>query len=128
MRKFLLVIAIALGANLSAAPLTETAAQSGEYRGPNLQAQRAAMARLAPLIGRWEGQADMRAPRQMTLYQSERVEPDLDGLILVIRGAGAPVFQAVAMVSFDERRSVYEFRSYAKCLTMKGPLGHQQFS
>lgn len=92
------------------------------YRGPDLQAQRTAMARLAPLIGRWAGEANVTAPHPMIVHQTERVESDLDGLVLVIHGtgyanadhSGQPIFQAMAVASFDDRRGLYEFRSYTR--------------
>jgi hypothetical protein len=90
------------------------------YRGPDTAAQRAAMDRLAPLVGRWQGEANVQRPHAMVVHQSERVERDLDGLLLHVRGTGhataertgAPVFQAAAIISFNERRGVYEVRSY----------------
>ncbi|MGH6951074.1 MAG: hypothetical protein ACREH4_09385, partial [Vitreimonas sp.] len=93
---------------------------AGAYRGPDVAAQRAAMDRLAPLVGRWQGEASVQRPSAMIVHQTEQVARDLDGLILQIRGTGhataartgAPVFQAVATISFNERRSVYEVRSY----------------
>lgn len=90
------------------------------YRGPDIVAQRAAMERLAPLVGHWQGTASVHAPTETTVYQSERVEWDMDGLVLVVHGtgyaspdhSGAPVFRAMAVISFDDRRGVYEFRTY----------------
>jgi hypothetical protein len=80
------------------------------------------MARLAPLIGRWAGPANVTSPHPMTVHQTERVEADLDGLLLVVHGtgyanadhSGAPVFQAFAVISYDDRRGLYEFRSYSR--------------
>ncbi|MBL8543386.1 MAG: hypothetical protein JNJ63_06210 [Hyphomonadaceae bacterium] len=96
----------------------EQSAQS--YRGPDLAAQRAAIERLAPLVGRWEGEANVLGPRPMQVHQTERVERELGGLVLLIHGAGyanpdhsgAPVFEAMAVISYDERADRYEFRSY----------------
>lgn len=92
----------------------------GGYRGPDLAVQRAAIARLDPLIGRWQGQAHLSIPETMLVHQTEQVERDLDGLVLVIHGtgyatpdhAGPPIFQALAVASFDDRNGIYEFRSY----------------
>lgn len=80
------------------------------------------MARLAPLLGRWLGEANVSAPHPMTVHQTEHVESALDGLLLVIRGVGyatpdrtgAPVFEAMAVASFDDRQGLYEFRSYTR--------------
>ncbi len=90
--------------------------------GPDLAAQRAAIERLAGLVGNWQGEAQLRSPVQMTVHQTERVERDLDGLLIVVHGtgyanadhSGAPVFQAFAAISYDERRQIYEFRSYTR--------------
>lgn len=90
------------------------------YRGPDVAAQRAAMDRLAPLAGVWEGEARVQYPQAMVVHQTERVERELDGLLLSIRGtghadaarAGAPVFQAAGIISFNERRGLYEVRTY----------------
>jgi hypothetical protein len=92
------------------------------YQGPNLEEQRAAMDRLAPLVGRWQGEANVLAPHAMTVHQTELVERDLAGLLIVIHGtgyatadhAGEPVFQAIAVASYDDRRDIYEFRSYTR--------------
>jgi len=90
------------------------------YRGPDTTAQRAAMDRLAPLVGAWQGEANVQYPGPMLVHQTEQVERDLNGLLLVIRGtghdnaarSGAPVFQAAAVISYDERQQRYEVRSY----------------
>ena len=80
----------------------------------------AAMARLDPLVGRWQGEANLSSPETRVVHQTERVERDLEGLVLVIHGvgyasadhAGTPVFQALAVVSYDDRAGRYEFRTY----------------
>ena len=114
-----LILTLALAAP-SLAQAQSNAPPAGAYRGPDVVAQRAAMDRLAPLVGRWQGEAEVQWPHAMRVHQAERVERDLDGLILRIRGtghasaerAGAPVFQAAAIISFNERRGIYEVRSY----------------
>ena len=114
-----LILTLALGAPGWAQAQTN-AAPAGAYRGPDVAAQRAAMERLAPLLGRWQGEAEVTWPHAMRVHQTERVERDLDGLLLHVRGTGhataertgAPVFQAAAIISFNERRGVYEVRSY----------------
>jgi hypothetical protein len=92
------------------------------YRPPDIAAQRAAMERLAPLLGRWQGEAQLQQPQSMTVYQTEQVELALDGVLMIVRGtghadaarSGAPVFQALAVLSYDDQRRTYEFRSYAR--------------
>jgi hypothetical protein len=116
---------VALGACVSASgqtpqPAPQSTPQQSAYRGPDLAAQRAAMDRLAPLVGRWQGEGRLLAPEQMTLHQTELVERDLDGLVLVVHGvgyadasrSGDPVFQALAVMSYDDRRGHYEVRAY----------------
>ncbi|MEZ5956304.1 MAG: hypothetical protein R3C27_03715 [Hyphomonadaceae bacterium] len=79
------------------------------------------MQRLAPLAGRWAGEATLTHPQQMTAFQTEQIEFALDGAVMLVRGAGyetpehvgTPVFQALAVISYDDQRSIYEFRSYA---------------
>lgn len=114
---------IAFAAALLAAaflPLEPAQAQTG-HRDPDLAAQTAAMQRLAPLVGHWQGEAEISGAHAMTVHQSELVETALDGRLIIFRGTGfataertgTPVFQAFAVVSYDDRRGVYEFRSYA---------------
>lgn len=118
-----LAAALMLTLTLAAPGLAQAqtnAPPAGAYRGPDVAAQRAAMDRLAPLVGHWQGQASVQRPHALEVHQSEHVERDLDGLLLQIRGTGhataertgAPVFQAAATISFNERRGVYEVRSY----------------
>lgn len=75
---------------------------------------------LAFLHGEWRGAASVmgRDGQWMQLTQTERVGPMLDGAVTVIEGrgydaAGAVQFNAFAVVSRDERRNVWEMRSYA---------------
>lgn len=110
-------IALALAA-LAPAP----ALAQGGYQPPDIAVQRAAMQRLAPLAGEWRGEAQVQLPAQMTVFQNERIEWELDGLVLVIRGVGypdparaqPPVFRAMAVISYDDRNQRYEFRTYAE--------------
>lgn len=116
---------IVLAALLTAAFIPLDAAAQAQtapaYRGPDVAAQAAAMQRLAPLVGRWQGEAQISGSHAMTVHQSELVETALDGRLIIFRGTGfataertgTPVFRAFAVVSYDDRRGVYEFRSYA---------------
>ena len=117
MRLVLAVLAFAL---MPFAADAQVNAPSG-YRGPDLAAQRAAMDRLSGLVGDWQGEAQVTSPRAMTVHQSERVERDLGGLILRVRGmghataerTGETIFDAFAVISFNERENRYDFRTYA---------------
>jgi hypothetical protein len=100
--------------------LLPTSALAQQYRPPDLAAQRAAMDRLAGMAGEWEGMANVIVPNPITVYQHERIERDLDGLLLVIHGTGyataertgEPIFRAFGVISYDDARQVYEFRVY----------------
>ena len=95
-------------------------------RQPDLEAQRAAMAKLALLVGRWEGEARIyRGPsgpatagRPTILAMTEEAQYRLDGLILVIEGIGRTatdrktVLQALGILSFDDERGSYHLRAF----------------
>lgn len=91
-----------------------------QYRGPDTAAQRAAIERLAPLVGRWQGEAQVFQPTQTTVHQTEQVEHGLDGLVLIINGTGHataqrtgnPVFRALAVISYNTLTNQYEVRAY----------------
>ncbi len=108
-------------AALAALVLFTPAAAAQSYQPPNVAEQREAMARLAPLIGRWSGEANVLSPTAMRVHQSEHVEAALDGALLIVRGAGydnaqhngEPIFQALAVISYNDARDLYEFRTYA---------------
>lgn len=82
-------------------------------------AQREALAALDILDGEWRGQAVVHGPGGTeTLTQTERVGSLLGGSIKVIEGRGyaadgSTVFNAVAVLSWDEREGRYRFRSWA---------------
>lgn len=113
-----------------AAPVANTAhaaapAASGAVAGPNIAAQKAALGKLAWLEGRWEGAGWTILPNgeRATFRQTEDVALRLGGAILVIEGRGYPttgamtpdtlLFNAFGVVSFDDQRGAYAFRSYA---------------
>lgn len=117
MRQFVLTALVALCALIFTDPAL---AQSQTYPGPDTAAQRAAMDRLAPLAGRWQGEAQVFQPAEMNVHQTEEVARALDGLLLVIDGTGHataehtgdPVFRAMAVISYNARSSQYEVRAY----------------
>ena len=87
--------------------------------GPNVDAQREAMKKLNFIVGKWSGDAlVMRGPgEQMRLRQREEVQYKLDGLVMLIEGAGRNgegqiEFQALAIISYDDTTSTYRFRAY----------------
>lgn len=124
-RNLALAFLIIVSGCVSAAAQPHTQAQAvgvpeRTHRGPDLEAQRAAMERLSGLVGRWRGAAALTFPSQQTIYQTEEVERSPDGLLLLIRGVGyasaaqsdAPIFRAFGVISYDDTRQVYEMRAY----------------
>lgn len=92
--------------------------------------QRAAMETLSWMDGEWVGEATvMTGPGQTTSHpHTERIGPMLGGSIKVIEGRsaagpdGQPVFNAFAVVSWDEAGDRYMMRSYANGHTGDYPL------
>lgn len=83
--------------------------------------QRDAMASLAFLDGVWRGPAWIVLPsgEKLTLTQTERIGPFLDGSVKVIDGRsytpdGKLVFNAFAILSYDSAQHSYSMRSYAQ--------------
>jgi hypothetical protein len=89
-------------------------------RQPNLEVQRAAMKKLAFLVGRWSGEARL-YPAQgepEVLAMTERAEYKLDGLIMAIEGVGRtkadgkPALQAFGILSYDDETGSYHMRAF----------------
>lgn len=88
---------------------------------PDLAAQRAAIAKLDWMVGAWEGAGwvDMGGARQ-TFRQTETIERRLGDSLLLVEGrgyAGAPevmAFNALALISFNDRTGKYNFRSHTR--------------
>jgi hypothetical protein len=106
-----------MAALLAAAPVQAQTPQR------DLAAQRTAMAKLDPLRGRWLGQGERIAPDGTTYMftQTMRVEPRAGGVVLTIEGQslrqGAadenrPGGGSFAVVTFDDKAGVYDFRSF----------------
>jgi hypothetical protein len=118
MRFAALAAAVVTGAFIALSP-TPAAAQ-GAHQGPSLEAQRAAMERVAGMAGDWQGEAAVTFPAQRTVYQREHIERDMNGLLLVIHGngyatperTGSAIFNAFGVISYDDARQIYEFRVY----------------
>jgi hypothetical protein len=89
-------------------------------RTPDIAAQREAMKKLAFLIGKWSGEASvLRGPGQwVQMTQTEEALYKLDGLVLMVEGVGraksdgAPVLQALGLVSYDDEAGVYRMRAF----------------
>jgi hypothetical protein len=88
--------------------------------GPNVDAQRAAMAKLAFLAGKWSGEANvLRGPGQtIALVQTEEARYRLGDLVLEIEGVGRAkadgklVLQALGLVSYDDQTKTYKMRAF----------------
>jgi hypothetical protein len=89
-------------------------------RAPDVGAQRAAMKKLAFLVGKWSGEASVfRGPGQTgELSQTEEAQFKLDGLILEIEGVGRTksdgkvALQALGLISFDDESGTYQMRAF----------------
>jgi hypothetical protein len=89
-------------------------------RTPDVEAQRAAMKKLAFLAGKWSGEASvLTGPGQFVdLSQTEEAQFKLDGLVLMIEGIGRTkpdgklVIQALGLISFDDNSGTYHMRAY----------------
>lgn len=107
----------AVAAILLSAPVTAFAQVPVQPAGT--AAQREAVGALDFLDGEWRGQAVVHGPGGAeTLTQTERVGSLLGGSIKVIEGRGyaadgSTVFNAMAVLSWDEREGRYRFRSWA---------------
>lgn len=94
-----------------------------------MAAQRKAMTALDFLDGTWRGPAEIATPsgEKLSLTQTERVGPMLDGGVKVIEGRGyesdgSVGFNALAVVSYDPEKRAYMMRSYARGLVGDFPL------
>lgn len=110
-------LAASAALTLLAAPFAAVAQVPPQPAGS--EAQRAAVGALDVLDGEWRGEAVITTPGgRMTLTQTERVGSLLGGSIKVIEGRGyaadgSTQFNAMAVLSWDERAGRYGFRSWA---------------
>ena len=93
-------------------------------QAPDPAAARAAIDRLAPMVGRWRGDAWMarEGGQRVQTVMTETVERKLGGVALLIEGVGRlpadsggeprVVHHALAVLSFDARSGSYQMRSY----------------
>jgi hypothetical protein len=89
-------------------------------RAPDIEAQRAAMAKLGFLIGKWSGEARIfrGSGEPLDLTQTEEAQYKLEGLILMIEGVGRsksdgkPALQALGIISYNDEAGTYRMRAY----------------
>jgi hypothetical protein len=101
--------------------LVPTQVMAQGYQPPDLAAQRAAMDRLAPLVGHWQGDGDVRFPTTANVHHNEVVEREVDDLVVTLRGTayasaertGEPVFRAIGFITYNDTLRRYEVRSFA---------------
>ena len=116
----MIVVALALA-------LPAVAAAQAPDDQARLAAQRAAMARLAWMDGRWRGEAVTQLPSgPHRVTQTERIGPFLGGTIKLLEGRGFDrgkvAFNAFGTVSFDPATGKYTLHSYAQGRSGDFPL------
>jgi hypothetical protein len=86
---------------------------------PDIELQRAAMKKLAFLVGKWSGHARLSLPSgDLELLQTEEATYKLDGLLLTIEGIGRnntdakPALQALGVISYDDNAQTYRMRAF----------------
>lgn len=90
--------------------------------GQNAEVNKTEMAKLASLQGKWSGSGWYQSPDQKRhqVNQTEDIYSKLDGQVLVINGlgkdpeTGEEVFEAFAVIRYDQKKGQYEFSSYTK--------------
>ena len=98
--------------------------------GPNVEAQKTAMKKLAFLTGKWSGDASVqRGPGEpLKIRQSEEIAYRLDGSILIIEGTGRDretgkvVFNAFAVVTYDDIKKEYRIEAFNDGRKVDSPL------
>ena len=91
-----------------------------QLRMPDLESQRAAMKKLAFLVGKWSGEARLLrgSGEPVEMAQTEEAQYKLDGLILMIEGIGRTkqdgkaALQALGILSYDDATGTYQMRAY----------------
>ncbi|HEY2468608.1 MAG TPA: hypothetical protein VGI45_12325 [Terracidiphilus sp.] len=111
-RQFRAGLFAVLALTLSPSPL-------GVAQQPDAAVQREAMKKLAFLAGNWSGPVTVvRGPGEpLKLTQTEKVEYQLDGLVLLVEGRstgadGKAQFEALATIAYDDASHTYRFRAY----------------
>jgi hypothetical protein len=86
---------------------------------PDIELQRAAMKKLAFLVGKWSGHARLSLPSgDLELLQTEEAAYKLDGLLLTIEGIGRnkadgkPALQALGIISYDDEAGTHRMRAF----------------
>ena len=93
---------------------------------PDVSVQKTAMEKMKFLAGTWTGEAviSLGPDKQITVRQTEEVEYKLDGTVMLIEGTGRDdsgkvVFNAMAVVSFDQKSGTYRIRAWTTATSSK---------
>jgi hypothetical protein len=110
---------LALSLCLAIAP----AFADGPPKAPDQALQASKMEAFSILEGAWKGEGwTYTQEGRFEFQQTEEVTPMLQGKIFAVHGTGRgkgaaadapPVFEALGLISFDERKGAYFMRSYA---------------
>ncbi len=117
---FLLKIAVVVGVSLFPAARPTSYVMANVPQAPNVETQRAAMAKLGFLAGEWAGEASAARGGGVVaeMKQTEVAQFKLDGLVLMIEGVGRNksdgklVLQALGLISFDDAAGKYRMRAF----------------
>jgi len=109
------IVLLLVGALLMTASVA--GAQAPPDNGPEA---RAAMKKLAFLVGNWQGDALLTmGPQPSEANQVETVESRLDGAVLLVEGRGTSkvdpnmvVHHALAVISYDVAKKTYDVNAY----------------
>ena len=103
--------------------------QAQQPQAKEVEAERAAMRKLAFLAGNWTGPVtvSMGPGKPLHLTQSENVRYKLGGLVMLIEGKsvggdGEAEFQALATVAYDDSTQTYRVRAYNNGQYVDAPL------
>lgn len=103
--------------------------QAQQPQMKEVEAERAAMRKLAFLAGHWTGPVtvSMGPGKPLPMTQSENVLSKLGGLVMLIEGKsvggdGKAEFQALATVAYDDSTHTYRFRAYNNGHYVDAPL------
>ena len=109
--------------------LTANFLQAQQPQAKEVEAERAAMRKLAFLAGHWNGPVtvSMGPGKPLHLTQSENVRYKLGGLVMLIDGEsvggdGEVQFQALATVAYDDSTHTYRVRAYNNGQYVDAPL------
>lgn len=90
--------------------------------GQETEVSKTEMAKLANLEGQWSGSGWYQSPDQKRhqVNQTEHIYTKLDGHLLIVNGlgkdpeTGEKVFEAFAVINYDEKEGQYKFNSYTR--------------